>query len=307
MRAVTPAKVPRVGVLSAGDPSVPWLASELRNGLSELGYVEGRTIALEFRWAAGRLERLPELAAELVKLEVDVIVALVTQASLAAKAATRSIPIVMAGVGDPVAVGLVDSLAHPGGNITGTSSVVVDVVGKQFELLKELDPTLSRIGVLWNPANPAFQTLQVQQAELAGRASGIELRLLPVKAPEEFDAAFATLRGEKIRAVHALPDPLFSIHWRTIANLLAEGRLLAVSGIRDFADAGGLMSYGPSLRQASRRATVYVDRILKGAKPADLPVEQSDRFELVINLRTARMLGVEIPSALLARADEVIE
>jgi putative ABC transport system substrate-binding protein len=301
------AKMPRVGVLSPIDPSVTWFADGLREGLRELGYVEGRTIALEFRWASGRFERLPELAADLVRSDVDVIVAGVTQASLAAKAATRSIPIVMVGVGDPVAVGLVESLARPGGNVTGTSAVAADVVGKQLELLKELDPSLARVGVLWNPANAAFQSLQLRQAELAGRASGVALRFVPVEAPEALEKAIATLRDESLKGVLVLADPLFSLHRQALTDLLAAGRLAAVSGGREFADGGGLMAYGPSYVHASRRAAMYVDRILKGARPAELPVEQSDRFELIINLRTARTLGVDIPPTLLTRADEVIE
>ena len=301
------AKVPRVGVISPLDPSASWFADGLRDGLKELGYVDGKTIALEFRWASGRFDRLPELAAELVRLDVDVIVAGVTQASLAAKAATRSIPIVMVGVGDPVAVGLVDSLARPGGNVTGTSTVAVDIVGKQFELLRELDPNLSRVGVLWNPANQAFQSLQAQQAESAARASGVALQFFAVTDPEDLQGTIATLQSANLQTVLILVDPLFTLHRYAIAKRLTDARLIAVSGVREFAESGGLMAYGASYIHASRRAAIYVDRILKGAKPAELPVERSDRFELVINLRTARQLGIDIPPALLARADEVIE
>jgi putative ABC transport system substrate-binding protein len=305
--AAAQVKVPRVGVLSPLDPSVTWFDEGLRAGLRDHGYVEGVSIVLEFRWAHGQFERLPELAAELVRSNVDVIVAGVTQASLAAKEATRSIPIVMVAVGDPVAAGLVASLGRPGGNVTGTSASLIDTVGKQLELLKELEPTPSRVSVLWNPANPVFQSLQVREAELAGRSSGVSLRFVPIKAADEFAEAAARLRAEKTEAVLVLGDPLFSLHGRSLATTLVGAGLIAVSGTRGFAVDGGLMAYGPSFIHASRRAGAYVDRILKGAKPADLPVERSDRFELIVNLRTARLLGIEIPSMLLARADEVIE
>jgi putative tryptophan/tyrosine transport system substrate-binding protein len=300
-------KVPRIGVLSPLDPGATWFSEGLRAGLADHGYVEGKTIQIEFRWAHGDFARLPALAAELVRLDVDLIVAGVTQASLAARTATRTIPIVMVGVGDPVAVGLVDTLARPGGNVTGTSTVAIDVVGKQFELLRELDPRLSRIGVLWNPTNSAFQSLQVRQAEHAAQASGVTLKFVETTESRDFEDAAQALRRDEIRAALILADPLFTIHRQVLADVLARGPLIAVSGSREFAEAGGLMAYGASYTHTSRRAAVFVDRILKGARPAEMPVEQSDRFELVVNLRTARLLGVDIPPTLLARADEVIE
>jgi putative ABC transport system substrate-binding protein len=300
-------RIPRIGALSPLDPSVTWFADGLREGFRQLGYVEGKTIALDFRWAYGRFEHLPDLAAELVRLDVDVIVAGVTQASLAAQAATRTIPIVMVAVGDPIAVGLVASLAHPGGNITGTSTVAADIVGKQLELLRELDPGMSRVAVLWNPENTAFQALQVRQAELAGRASDVELLFFAARKPEELPEAVAVMQREKAKAVLVLADPLFNIHRKALAELLAKTRLPSISGFREFAAAGGLMAYSANYVHASRRAAVFVDRILKGARPAELPVEQADQFEFAVNLRTAQALEIELPPALLARADEVIE
>ena len=301
------AKVPLVGVLSPVDPTITWFAEGLREGLSELGYIEGQSIQIEYRWAQGRFERLPGLAAELVRLNVDVIVAGVTAASLAAKAATRTIPIVMVGVGDPVGVGLVGSLGRPGGNVTGTSNMTAEIVGKQLELLREVDPNVARVAVLWNPANTAFQALQLKEAEMAGQKSGIELQFLEARGLDDFDAAFAAVRREGTGSVLVLGDPLFTLHRDALARHIANDRLIAVSGIRDFAEAGGLMAYGPSYFHASKRAAVYVDKILKGAKPTELPIEQPTKFELIINLKTAKSLGLTIPPDVLVRADAVIE
>jgi putative ABC transport system substrate-binding protein len=245
------------------------------------------------------------MAADLVGLNVDVLVASLTQASLAAKKATAKIPIVMAGVGDPVAVGLVGSLARPGGNITGTSSVSSDVVGKQLELLKEVVPGVSHVAVLWNPANAAFQALQLGQAEQAARVAGFQLQLLEVRARDEIEAAFANIKNT--RAVAVLGDPLFALHSPMIAELALKNRLVTVSAGRELADAGILLTYGASLFEAHKRAAFYVDKILKGAAPADLPVEQPTTFEMIINLKTAKALGLAVPPSLLARANEVIE
>jgi putative ABC transport system substrate-binding protein len=305
--AAQAAKVPRIGLLGAADlTGTSWITG-LRAGLRELGYGPGTNIDIATRSADGRFDRLADLAAELVRMEVDIIVAIATQASLAAMVASRTIPIVMVGVADPVAVGLVDSLARPGGNVTGTSGMSADLVGKQMELFRELDPGLARLGVLWNPANRAFQTLQVREAEIAGRRLAIELRFLEARGPEEFPAAFTVMRQEGIRAVHVLPDPVYTAHRHALLNMIGRDRLVAISGNREFAEAGGLIAFGPSYYHASRRAAFYVDRILKGAKPADLPVEQPTIFELAVNLRTARALDLAIPPAILARADEVIE
>jgi putative tryptophan/tyrosine transport system substrate-binding protein len=301
------ARIPRVGILSPHGPTVAWVADGIREGFRELGYIEGKTIQIEYRYAHGQFDRLPELASELVRLNVDVIVAVVTDASLAAKAATRTLPIVMVGVADPVGVGLVDSLARPGGNITGTSGMTAEIVGKQLQLIKEIDPSISRVAVLWNPANSAFQALQVREAEAAGPRLGVQLQFLAATAPDEFGAAFATMRREEMRALLILSDPVFVLHRVALVDFVTKGRLSAVSGFREFVETGGLAAYGPNYRHRSKRAALYVDKILKGAKPADLPIEQPANFDLMINLRTAKALGIEMPASILARADEVIE
>jgi putative ABC transport system substrate-binding protein len=297
---------PVIGVLSP-EGSTTSAVEGLRAGLRELGYVDGRNVRFEYRWAQGRFDRLPDLAAELVRLNVDVIIAFVTQASLAAMRATATIPVVMVGVADPVGAGLIASLSHPGGNVTGTSSVAADIVGKQLALLKEINPKHSRIAVLWNPANSVFQTLQLKEAESSARTSGVELQLLEARTPNEFDAAFAALGSDGARALLILTDPLFAIHTHELVELSANKRLAAITGVRTFAEAGGLMAYGPSYFDLYKRAAAYVDKILKGAKPADLPVEQPTKFEFVVNLKTAKILGIDLPTSLLARADEVIE
>lgn len=299
-------KVVRIGWLSPAVGPNPRSESFLQ-GLRDLGYVDGRNIVVESRWAEGRFERLPDLAAGLVRLQVDVIVAEVTQASLAAKGATSTIPIIMVGVADPVGVGLVASLARPGGNITGTSSMAAEVVAKQLALLKETVPNVSRVGALWNPANQAFQTLQVKEAEVAARTLAVQLLFREARNLDELDGAFSAMVRERVGALHVLNDPMFASNPRRIADLAARSRLPAVYGQRDYADAGGLMAYGPSYTDIFRRAAIYVDKILKGAKPADLPVEQPTKFELIINLKTARALGLTIPPSVLGRADEIIE
>jgi putative ABC transport system substrate-binding protein len=300
--------MPVIGVLSPEEPTTSYVGG-LRAGLQELGYLEGRNIQIEYRWAQGRFERLTELAAELVRLNVDVLVTYVTQASLEAKKQTSTIPIVMVGVADPVRVGLIGSLAHPGGNVTGVSSVAAVLVGKQFELLKEIVPKVSRIAALWNPANPAFQSLQVRQAELAARQLGVQLQLLEARAPHEFGAAFAAIDREGTRALVILAEPLWdnNNNTHTLVELVAKRRLAAIAGHRTFADAGGLVAYGANYFNISKLAAVYVAKILKGAKPADLPVEQPTKFELVINMKTAKALGLTIPPSVLLRADQVIE
>jgi putative tryptophan/tyrosine transport system substrate-binding protein len=255
----------------------------------------------------GRFDRLAEFADEIVQSNVDVIVAVVTQASFSAKAATQTIPIVMVGVADPVGGGLVASLARPGGNITGTSGMAAEIVGKQFQLLKEVVPQVSRVAVLWNPTNPVFQALQLSQVEIAGRAYGVQLQLLEARAPNEFEAAFAAMSKEGTRALHILTDPLFGLHNGALVELAMKNRLATISGVRSFAEAGSLMAYGPSYFDLARRAAVYVDKILRGAKPADLPVEQPTRFELVVNLKSAKALNLTIPPDILALAEEVIE
>jgi len=299
------AKVPVIGFLAPGNPTDP-LNGGFRAGLQELGYVDGVNIRIESRWGRGSFDRLPDLAAELVRLNVDVIVASVTAASLAAHKATATIPIVMVAVGDPIGVGLITSLARPGGNVTGTSSMA-EITGKQLQLLREVVPNISRIAVLWNPTNYDYQIQLVRHAESAARTTGVELQLLEARASNEIEPAFAAIDREGMRALLILSDPLWVINNQTLANLAAERRLVALEGTRIFADAGGLMAYGPSFFDLYRRSAAYVDKILKGAKPADLPVEQPTKFEFVINLKTARALGLTIPPGVLAIADEVIE
>jgi putative ABC transport system substrate-binding protein len=243
---------------------------------------------------------------ELVGLKVDVVVAVVTQASLAAKKATGTTPIVMVGVSDPVGSGLVSSLARPGANITGTSSMTAEVVGKQLELLKESLHKLSRVGALWNPANPVFQAIQRKEAEAAARALGMQLHILEARGAYEIDRALRAMAKERMKALLVLIDPVFNAHRKRIADLSVKHRLTSVSGTLEYPVGGGLMAYGPSFPDMYRRAAIYVDKILKGAKPVDLPVEQPTKFELVINLKTAKQIGLTIPPQVLARADKVI-
>jgi putative tryptophan/tyrosine transport system substrate-binding protein len=304
--AQQPAKVPRIGFLTTPSPTAAaYYLEAFREGLRELGYVEGKTIAIEYRFAEGRPERLPALAAELVRLKVDVIVTGGPPAPEEAKQATSTIPIVFAVAGDPVGEGLVASLARPGGNITGLASIAAEVVGKQLELLKEVVPKVSRVAVLQNPSHSAHP-LMARQAEGAARALGVQLHILQAGSPAEIDAAFAAMRSQRIGGVLVLRGSLFLAQRTQIAALAAKSRLPAVYGTREEAEAGGLMAYGASLPLLYRRAATYVDKILKGAKPADLPVEQPTKFELVINLKTAKALGLTIPPSLLQRADEVI-
>jgi putative ABC transport system substrate-binding protein len=304
--AQQPAKIARVGFLLPYSPAPDARVEAFRQGLRELGYVEGQNVTIEYRWADGKFEQLPELAADLVRLKVDVIVTAVTQASLAARQATGAIPIVMIGVSDPVGSGLVASLARPGANITGTSSMTAEVVGKQLELLKETVPKLSQVAALWNPANPIFQAIQRKETEVAARALGVQLRILEARGPGDIERAFAAMTSKRTRALLVLGDPVFTSHRKRIADLAVNGRLPTVSGSREFVDAGGLMAYGPSFTEMYRRAAVYVDKILKGTKPADLPVAQPAKFELVINLKTAKQIGLTIPPNVLARANQVI-
>jgi putative ABC transport system substrate-binding protein len=300
-----PARPPRIGVLAPADDGHPAVRG-LREGLRDIGYVEGRNAKIEYRFAHGRLDRLPDLAQELVVLGPDVLVAIFTRASLAARAAARGIPVVV-NAADAVGSGLVASLAQPGGNVTGVSTMTADIVGKQLELLRELVPAVAKVGVLWNPANAELQALQVREAETAARKLGVELRFVTARQPDEFAAAFAALRAEQVRALLVLGDPLFALHRQQLAKLIVQDRVVSISGVRGLAEEGSLAAYSPDYAHASRRAAVYVDRILKGARPADLPVEQPTAFELVINLRAAKMLGIAIPPSITVRADEVIE
>src|SRR3989442_8731291 len=303
-------KVPRVGYLSPGSPSEPFRRRRFeafRQGLRELGYVEGQNIAIESRWAEGRYERYFALAADLVRLKVNVIVAVGGRATQDAQQATRTIPIVMSVVIDPLGSGLVASLARPGGNVTGLTIMASDLVGKQFEVLKEVVPKVSRVALLRNPANPA-SAQGLRDAEAAARALGVRLQALEARDPQEIDSAFAAMTRERAGALLIFPDPIFGNQRRQIAELAAKRRLPAIyGGTPEYAEAGGLMVYGPNELDLNRRAAIYVDKLLKGAKPADLPVEQPTKFELVINLRTAKAIGLTIPPSLLQRADQIID
>jgi len=275
-------------------------------GMHALGYVEGQNFVMEYRASAGQSERLPALAAELVRLKVDVLLAWTTPAALAAKDATTTIPIVMMGVGDPVGSDLVASLARPGGNVTGLASLAPDLVGKQLEFLKDVLPTVSRVAILWNPANPT-RALIVREADMAAQRLGVQLHLVEARSPDAFDRAFAAMTSAHAGALLVLGDGMFFQHRRRLAELAATSHLPTMHNIRPFVEAGGLMAYGPSTLDIRRRAAVYVDKILKGAKPANLPVEQPTKFELIINLKTAKTLGLTIPPSLLLLADEVIQ
>jgi putative ABC transport system substrate-binding protein len=301
-------KVPRIGFLRGTSPSDrPPLLDAFRQGLRELGWVEGQNIVIDYRYAEGRFDRLPDLAAELVRLKVDIIVAQPVPAVAAAKNATETIPIVMISGGDPVVLGFVASLARPGGNVTGSSyGVGLELVGKQLELLKETVPKVRRVAVLWNPANPGHPPA-IREVNVAARSLGVQLQLLEARGSNEFDGAFAAMAKERVGALLVLSDAMFALHRTRLADLAARSRLPAAYGTREMVEAGGLMSYGSSLRDLFRRAATYVDKILKGAKPGDLPVEQPTKFELVINIKTAKALGLTIPQSLLQRADEVIQ
>ena len=301
------ARLTRIAILGATRAEDLPQMEGLRQGLRERGYVDGQTIAIEYRWAQGRFERLPELAAELAALKPAVIVALVTQASVAARKATSTIPIVMVGVGHPIGAGLVASLARPVGNVTGNSSFSVDVTGKSLEILKEIAPERRRVAILWNPANAVFQSQMLKEAEAASRRLGLQVQIIAASNAGEIDKAFQLMTRERAEALAVLADPIFIAARTRLFTLANKARLPSVSGFREYAEAGGLATYGPNFFELHRQAATYVDRILKGAKPADLPVERPTKFELVINLRTAKALGLTIPRSVLARADEVIQ
>jgi putative ABC transport system substrate-binding protein len=300
-------KVPRIGYLTGSSVEIEksWLAA-FQQGLRELGYVEGKSIVIEQRYGAGRSERLPELAAELVRLEVDVLVVGGEAATLAAKKATSAIPIVMVSVADPVGIGLVASLAHPGGNVTGLSDLHADLVPKRLQLLKEVVPSASRVAVLLNPVNPSHP-LQLKDLQAAAPALGVTILAFKVKGPDDIDRAFTIIRKERPGGLLVLGDRMLGTHRRRIIGLAVKSRLASIHTLRGWVEAGSLMSYGANFSDLYRRLATYVDKILKGAKPADLPVEQPTRFELVINLKTAKALGLTIPPSVLLRADQVIE
>lgn len=298
-------KIARVGFLHPGSPPNA-SADVFKESLSELGYVEGRSVAIEFRWAETRIERLPRLAAELVDLKVDVIVVGTTPAIRAVAQATKTIPVVMTVVADPVADGLVKSLAQPGGNITGLTLISPELSGKRIELLKEAAPRLSRLAVLWNPANPAH-TETLRDSEAKARTLGLQTFPVPVRRAEDLEGAFATVTRERASALFVLDDTFLFLERQRITDLAIRNRLPTVSGISGFADAGALLTYGAKQTELYRRAAIFVDRILRGASPANLPVEQPTSFELVLNLKAAKSLGLTVPESLLLRADRLIE
>jgi putative ABC transport system substrate-binding protein len=301
-------KVYRIGYLGTSSPSLePHYVEAFRQKLRDLGYIEGQNSVIEYRWAEGQDDRLPGLAAELVRLKADVIVTTGTPGTLAAKQATKTIPIVMASSGNPVQSGLVASLNRPGGNVTGLSIFAPELEGKRLELLKEAVPRLSRVALLWNPANPAL-TVIFQETQIAAQALRLTLQpVVEVRRVTDFENAFSTIAGARPQALVVLVDRLLLAHRRRIVDFAANSRLPAMYGYRDYVDAGGLMSYAPSNIDLFRGAAIYVDKILKGANPANLPVQQPAKFELVINLKAAKALGLTIPPSLRLRADEVIQ
>jgi putative ABC transport system substrate-binding protein len=302
------AAMPVIGFLDSTSPDT--YADRLRGfrqGLKDTGYVEGETVAIEYRWAENQIDRLPELAAELVRRQIAVIVAGAPPSTFAAKAATTTIPIVF-GVGvEPVQAGLVASLARPSSNLTGINFFSTELAGKRLELLRELVPAAIRVAVLVNPANAAIAESTLRDVEAAARAMGLQIHVLNANSSREIDAAYTTFVRERPDALFVSSSPFFTSRRVQLAQLAARHALPAIYAVRDYAEAGGLISYGASLRDAYHQMGVYTGRILKGAKPADLPVVQASKFELVINAQTARMLGLEVPPSLLARADEVIE
>jgi putative ABC transport system substrate-binding protein len=274
--------------------------------LRQLGWIDGKTIVIEYRYAENHNDRLPELAAELVRFNIDVIVAAGTLAPFAAKHATATIPIVMTTAGDPLGSGLVASLAQPGGNVTGLSLMMSDISGKRLELLKELVPGLSRVAVLWNSTNP-YPVIVFKETQNAARTLGIELQSLEVKGPADFATVFELARQKRPDGFFTIDDPLVLSERDQILDFAAAYRLPAIYGLAEFAEAGGLMAYGASVPDLYRRAATYVDKILRGAKPGELPVEQPTKFDLVINLKAAKALGLTVPQTLLVAADAVIE
>jgi putative ABC transport system substrate-binding protein len=306
-RAQQPARLPRIGILWPNPATVSGhFVDAFRQGLGELGYVEGRNMTIEFRTAEGTMERLPDLAAELVRLPVEVILTATSPTIRAAQQATRTIPIVMGNSQDPVSEGFVASLARPGGNITGLTLFSPDIAAKRLQLVKEVAPTLTRVAILWYADDPAL-ALALREMRAAAQMLQLEFRSLGVRGASDLEPAFRTATKDGAGALVVVEDNLTFRHRAEIARLANGYRLPTMYGLRDYAQAGGLIAYGPNLAHMYRRAAAYVDKILKGAKPADLPVEQPARFELFINLKSAKALGLEIPPTLLARADEVIE
>jgi putative tryptophan/tyrosine transport system substrate-binding protein len=303
--AQPPATVPRIGYLSADSPASPAVEA-FRQGLRELGWVEGQNIVIEWRHTEGKFDRFPALAAEFVRLRVDVIVSTAGVSIPVLKHATQTIPIVMLNVSDPVQSGLVASLARPGGNITGVANMTHELNQKRLELLKETVPSITRMAVLWDPSRPTH-VQGLKDLEAVAQSMGVELQPLEVRSPDDLESAFVAMRQGHADALLVFGSALHSRHRRRIADLALQGRLPTIYEYRELAEVGGLMTYGPNVREMIRRAAYYVDKILKGAKPEDLPVERPMKFELIINLKTAQALGITIPPHLLVLADEVLQ
>jgi len=306
IRAQTPAgKIYRLGILQPGKSPQP-LVDVLRDRLKDLGYREGRNIAYEYRWAEGKNDRLEELAKELVDSKVDVISTLSTPAAIAAKKVTKTIPIVFSAVGDPVGAGVVPNLSHPGGNVTGVSLLATELSGKRLEILKEIVPNAAPVAMFWNDTNPGM-VLRAREAQNAADKMDLNLQSIGVHDLTSFDDAFATINTKQFNALLTLVDPFTNEHRQWIVDFAAKRHLPAIYESREFVDAGGLISYGPNLPAHQRRVADYVSMIFKGSKPGDIPVEQPTKFELIINLKTARALGLTIPPPVLERADELID
>ena len=301
--AQQPHRIPRIGFLRAEAPDA--FVDAFREGMQRLGYVDGKTVLIEQRWANGYLDRLPGLADELVRLKVDVIVTASTPAVLAAKTATDAIPIVIASSGNPVKTGLVTSLAHPGGNITGNTLMIEEVAIKRLELLKEAVPRLVRVAILWSSSNPVYAPI-VKEMETAAPRIKVQLHVIAVQSPAHLDPALTQIKKSHCDSLYVFEDPVFRSSAK-VMDFAAKMRLPAVYGGIEFVERGGMLSYGPDTAEMFRHAASYVDRILKGARPGDLPIEQPTKFELGVNLKTARMLGITIPESILLRADEVIQ
>jgi len=300
-------KVARIGFLAAPSPSFfSTRMNAFREGLYELGHVEGKNISIEYRYAGGKLDRLPALAAELVRLKVDIIVTSSAPGAVAAKNATGTIPVVFVTAGDPVGMGLVTSLARPGGNVTGLTTHAPELSGKRLELLKEVLPRITRVAVLWNPSNPGFSEM-LKEMQATSKAHALQLQSLEVRSLEDFEGTFESITKGDSHAIIVVSDPFLNTHSRFILDLAVKHRLPAMYGGPEVVNAGGLMSYGPGFSDQYRRAATYVDKILRGTKPAELPVERPMKFELVINLKTAKQIGLTIPESVLYRVDRVIK
>ena len=305
VRAQQPAKIRHLGILQPGAPPTP-LVEAMQGRLRELGYIEGRNIIFDYKWAEGNLQQLPQLATELANLKPDVIAAFSTPAAIAAQKATEIIPIVFSGVGDPLGTGLVSSLAHPGHNVTGLSLLATELAGKRLEILREIVPHMSPVAMFWNDTNPGM-VLRAHEAEDAASKLGVAIKSVGVHDLISFDSAFVAVEKGRTAALLTLIDPFTREHRQQIVDFAARRHLPAIYEAREFVESGGLISYGPSLRGMQLRVADYIDKIFRGGKPGDIPVEQPTKFEMVINLKTAKALNLTIPPDVLARADEVIE